>query len=186
MLVIAAVTVTMSATMPATSIMVMAFAAMVSCAGVPAFLGVAVDLFTLADRTGIGTACPTRHGKAMVAIQTDKVTIAFHGYGSPFDSHRQALDQRLRNLAPRTLDEPSKGRPRHIDLYRSFPVVQPLQIPQPEGFQLIPAQDHLSGVPERDSGRFEHPRRRVSANPSAFMRSSHLLVNSSIIMSICS
>jgi hypothetical protein len=161
------------AAMPTASIMVMALAAMVSSAGMPTFLGVAVDVFAVASRTGIGTTCATRHGKPMVAFRTDKMTIAFHCYASPFDSHRQALDQRLRNLAPRALDEPSKGRPRNIDLCRSFPVVQPLQIPQPEGFQLIPAQDDFARVPERDSGRFKHPHRRVCANPSAFMRSSH-------------
>jgi hypothetical protein len=162
-----------SCPMAATFAVVMAFLPLVSRARMSTFFGVAVDASAVAGRTRIRTRRAAGHGKPMLAFRTDKVTIAFHGYSSPFDSHRQTLDQRLRNLAPRALDEPSEGRPRHIDLFRGFAMVQPFQIPQTKGFQLIPAQDNFAGIPEWDPGRFEHPHGRVCANPSALMRSSH-------------
>ncbi|GMV94226.1 MAG: hypothetical protein AMXMBFR82_40040 [Candidatus Hydrogenedentota bacterium] len=166
--------VAMPATLPTAFAVVMALVAVVTGAGMPALFRIAVEVFAVAGRTGFRTRRAAGHGKAVVAFRTNEMTIAFHGDTSPFDSHRQPLDQGLRYFAPRPRDEPAKGRPRHIDLFRGFPVVQPFQIPQAKGFQLIQTQHHLIEVPQGNPCGFEDPGGWICADPTAFVRSSHV------------
>lgn len=175
-----AASMSMSVAMPVAAAMstafavVMAFLALVPGAGVPAFFRIAVKVFTVAGRTGFRTRRAAGYGKAVVAFRADEMTIAFHGDTSPFDSHRQSLDQGLRYFAPRPRDEPAKGRPRHIDLFRGVPVIQPFQVPQAQGLQLIQTQHHLIEVPQGNPCGLEDPGGRIRADPTAFVRSSHV------------
>lgn len=163
-----------AAAMPAAFAVMMFFLPVVSGAGVTALFRIAVEVFAVAGRAGFRTRRAAGHGKAVIAFRTDEMTIAFHGDTSPFDSHRQTLDEGLRYLAPRPRDEPAKGRPRHIDLFRGIPVIQPFQIPQTKGFQLIQTQHHLIGVPDGNPCGLEDPGGRIRADPTAFVRSSHV------------
>lgn len=168
-----------------TTSVVVLFLSVLAGASVASFLWIAVEVLALAFRARIRARGAAGHCESVVAFGTNEVTISFHGNGSPFDSYRQAMHQRLGDLPAGTFNEPSEGCPRHIDLFRGVPVMEPFQIPQAKGFQLIQAQSHRVGFPERDPGRFEYPRRRFSADPSAFVRSSHL-ISFPYIMSICS
>jgi hypothetical protein len=86
---------------------------------------------------------------------------------SPLDFERLTLDERLGNLAARDFDDPSERRAGNPHPFRSLILVEPLEVSQSDGLELIESHHHHFESTRRNSRRHEYRRSRCSRYATA-------------------
>lgn len=88
-----------------------------------------------------------------------------------FDPQRLAVDERIRDLPVRRVDDAAEGRARNVHLLGRLLLIETVEIRKAHGLELVEQENHFFKVDDRNADRLEDWRRRSSGDVPATERS---------------
>lgn len=119
------------------------------------------------------TLAAARTGTASTSVSLRRFRLDLHPDGAPFQAERLAVNKGVRHFSTRLFYDSGKRRPRDLHLLCRLLLVEPVQVRQTQGFDLIQRQCHLLEGANRNPGRSKEAGIRREPDMTQTTRSWH-------------